>query len=139
MACIRKKRVPGANSVNMLLILFFFSLSRSQFSSPSSSQWTPFAEQAIAAIYRLSEQPDRLCGNILRSLVKTMSGVRGEGGEEGEGGEGEGEENKEEREEEGEERVEGEERRREGEKFELSKGKMVIKKYRLYNFRGPCT
>ncbi|CAI8031317.1 Condensin complex subunit 1 [Geodia barretti] len=67
------------------------SLLVSQFSSPSSSQWTPFAEQAIAAIYRLSEQPDRLCGNILRSLVKTMSGVRGEGGEEGEGGEGEGE------------------------------------------------
>ena len=116
-----------------------FSLSRSQFSSPSSSQWTPFAEQAIATIYRLSEQPDRLCGNILRSLVKTMSGERGEGGEEGEGDEGEGEENKEGREEEGEERVEGEERRREGEKFELSKGKMVIKKDRLYNFYGPCT
>ena len=124
MTCIHKKRGPGANYVAHLVLF----LSLSQFSSPSSSQWTPFAEQAIATIYRLSEQPDRLCGNILRSLVRTMSGVRGEGGEEGEGDEGEGEENKEEREEEGEERVEGEERRREGEKFELSKGKMVIKK-----------
>ena len=99
----------------------------SQFSSPYSSQWTPFAEQAIATIYRLSEQPDRVCGIILRALVRKMSERREEGGEDGEregrDGEREGEEEEEEGREEGGGGKEREaERGRGRDEFELSKG-----------------
>ncbi len=33
-----------------------------------TSQWCPFAAQAISTIYKLSEQPDVLCESILRAL-----------------------------------------------------------------------
>ena len=69
-------------------------------------------------IYRLAEHPDRICGNILRCLVRRMSEREGGGGGGG-GGEGEGEE-KEEGEREGEEREETE--IKETRNFKFSKG-----------------
>ena len=34
--------------------------------------WSPFAEQAIATIYKLSEQPDEVCGTLLKRLTEKV-------------------------------------------------------------------
>lgn len=42
-----------------------------------TSQWTPLAEQAIAAIYKLSERPDEVCGSLLKALARKVFRVDG--------------------------------------------------------------
>ena len=69
-------------------LLPFHLLFPTQFSSPSS-HWVPFAEQAIVAIYKLAEHPDKVCGGILKALAKMVYGEKrrevGEGEQEGGG------------------------------------------------------
>ena len=36
--------------------------------------WSPFAEQAIATTYMLSEQPDEVCGTLLKRLTEKVFG-----------------------------------------------------------------
>jgi len=46
--------------------------------SPPSTGWMPACEQAINTIYLLAEQPDRLCGDILKGLsVAAFGGAAG--------------------------------------------------------------
>ena len=39
-----------------------------EITNENTSNWCPFAEQAILAIYKLSEHPDQLCGALLKAL-----------------------------------------------------------------------
>jgi condensin complex subunit 1 len=41
----------------------------------SSNEWFGFAEQAVGAIYNLVEQPDLLCGNLLKKMAGNLFGV----------------------------------------------------------------
>ena len=41
-------------------------------SSKSLSRWFPAAEQAINAIYTLSEQPDQVCGTIIKDMTQAL-------------------------------------------------------------------
>lgn len=34
--------------------------------------WVPMAEAAINVIYNLSEHPDRICGQLVKNLIKTI-------------------------------------------------------------------
>lgn len=43
-----------------------------QFTILEADYWTPFSESAIAIIYNVSEFPDRICGRILRKLLKNL-------------------------------------------------------------------
>ena len=36
--------------------------------------WVPMAEAAINVIYNLSEHPDRICGQLVKNLIKTIFG-----------------------------------------------------------------
>ena len=38
----------------------------------ATSQWSPLAKQSITTIYKLSEQPDEVCGSLLRDLSNTV-------------------------------------------------------------------
>ncbi|XP_033119867.1 condensin complex subunit 1-like isoform X2 [Anneissia japonica] len=42
------------------------------------SYWQPFADQAVNTIYRLSEHPDSVCGNILKKLATHIMRIAGE-------------------------------------------------------------
>ena len=37
-----------------------------------NSHWTPLAEQAVKVIYKLSEYPDGICGNIIKSIADKL-------------------------------------------------------------------
>ena len=41
-------------------------------SDVSHCLWTPFAEQAVAALYRLAEHPDHLAKTLLQKLVSLV-------------------------------------------------------------------
>lgn len=61
-------RLPSSHSA-------FTSISRlmtEQASNLSTSHWCPFAEQAIITIYKLSEQPDKVCSAVLKTLCSEM-------------------------------------------------------------------
>lgn len=34
--------------------------------------WIPLAEQAVKVIYKLSEHPDKICGNLLKQLAQQV-------------------------------------------------------------------
>ena len=44
--------------------------------------WVPLAEAGVKTIYRLSEQPDTICGDILKRLAKVLLANREEAQEE---------------------------------------------------------
>ena len=55
-----------------LLFIRLENLLIDQFTILEADYWTPFSESAIAIIYNLSEFPDRICGRILRKLLKNL-------------------------------------------------------------------
>ena len=41
-------------------------------SDEKNSYWIPVAEQAVKVIYKLSEHPDGICGNIIKSIAEKL-------------------------------------------------------------------
>ena len=46
----------------------------SSITSPVQGMWVPMAEAAINVVYNLSEHPDRICGQLVKNLIKTIFG-----------------------------------------------------------------
>lgn len=49
--------------------------------SASSFEWFSFAEQALNALYLMTEQPDRLCGEIIKRMSDRVFGTKAEDAE----------------------------------------------------------
>ena len=64
---------PMFSQLNCLLV--------SQLAATDSQHWCPLAEQGIAMVYKLSEQPDRFAEELLRDLVKQIFSSEQEDGE----------------------------------------------------------
>ncbi len=60
----KSHRLPSSHQMFQTIV----SILLERITSLDTSQWTPFAQQAISTIYKLSEQPDALCEALLRSL-----------------------------------------------------------------------
>ena len=40
--------------------------------SSMQGMWVPMAEEAINVVYNLSEHPDKICGHLIRNLIKKI-------------------------------------------------------------------
>ena len=40
--------------------------------SSMQGMWVPMAEEAINVVYNLSEHPDKICGHLIKSLIKKI-------------------------------------------------------------------
>lgn len=42
--------------------------------SPIQGMWVPMAEQAINVVYNLAEHPDKICGQLIKKLIRKIFG-----------------------------------------------------------------
>jgi hypothetical protein len=46
----------------------------SSITSPVQGMWVPMAEEAINVVYNLAEHPDKICGHLIKNLIKKIFG-----------------------------------------------------------------